>query len=380
MITRIDHEKCTGCGICVDVCPLDTLRLDPFQKEIPPCQEACPAGVDIRGYISLLKLGMRDKAIRLLRQYLPFPAITGRICYHPCESKCARKNVDEAVNIRGVERYLADFWLHERAEPMPLMHAAKVAVIGSGPAGISAAYFLKGMGYGVTVFETGPEIGGMLRDVVREKRLPRNVLTAQLRYIKDMGVEFKTDCTFGRDFTVDNLKDNRYKAVFLAMGFQPSHGPLPSDGIVTNEGKTIIVDPVTLETSVAGVFAGGGLLKGRAPVVKVIASAKKASTSIDRYLKGEDLKYGREKEVKEVKTLPKQGMRQMSRQEMSRETTFSEEVAMKEIHRCMSCGSKAYIAHPEDCMTCFECEIECPSGAIDVHPFKEQLPLSLPIS
>lgn len=393
MIKEIDYGRCTGCGICVDVCPLDTLRLDPFQEEMPPCQEACPAGVDTRGYISFLKLGIFDEAEGLLRQYLPFPAITGRICHHPCESECARRNVDEALNINSIERYVGDYLLHERADRLPVLHAGKVAVIGSGPAGLSAAYFLIRMGYRVTVFESGTEVGGMLRTDIREDRLPRDVLEAQLNNIKDMGIEFRTNTTLGRDLTLDDLREHRYKAVFLSTGFRSEDTASLPDEIMRDEERTVIVDPVTLETGVTGVFAGGGLLMDRSPVVKVIASAKRAAISIDRYIQGKDLKEGREQEIKRVENLPKEGIRQMPRQEAPERSTdeseegiaeiragFTEEMATREVLRCMSCGSKAYIAHPEDCMTCFECEVECPSDAIDVNPYKEQMPLTLPIS
>ena len=162
MIENIDHDKCTGCGICAEVCPLDVLRVDPFREEVPPCQQSCPAGVDVRAYNNFLKNRMPWEAARVLRTYLPYPAITGRLCYHPCESNCARREVDEAVNIHGLERYVADYCLREGADCEPMIHARKAAVIGAGPAGLAAAYFLCRMGYGVTVFESGLEIGGII--------------------------------------------------------------------------------------------------------------------------------------------------------------------------------------------------------------------------
>ena len=105
MIQNIDANKCTGCGICVEVCPLDTIRLDPFQEAYPPCRQSCPAGVDVRGFLFYFKQGMMEEASAYLENFLPFPAITGLLCDHPCEKACARKGVDQAINIHGLEYY-----------------------------------------------------------------------------------------------------------------------------------------------------------------------------------------------------------------------------------------------------------------------------------
>jgi len=372
MITSIDDVKCTGCGICVERCPLDTLRLDVFVKEIPPCQGACPANVNIRGYIYLLKQGELGKAIELIRQSLPFPAITGRVCFHPCELRCARKEVDESVNIHSLERFVADYWLHEKARPWPRLHTSRIAIVGSGAAGLAAAYFLTRMGYWVTVFESGQEMGGMLRTSIPEKQLPRDILDAQINYIKEMGVEFEIDTTIGSELTLNELRDRGYKAIFIAIGAQSNDLSLLRKGMPMAEESPFKVDSVTLQMDIPDVFAGGSLVMGRSPLVKVIASAKRAAISIDQYLKNEDLKPGRGKQLRRVKKLPKEGIERQIREEVK--TGCSEETAMNEARRCMTCGSKATIAYPDDCMTCFECEVECPSGAIDVHPFKEQLP------
>jgi NADPH-dependent glutamate synthase beta subunit-like oxidoreductase/Pyruvate/2-oxoacid:ferredoxin oxidoreductase delta subunit len=372
MITSIDDVKCTGCGICVERCPLDTLRLDVFVREIPPCQIACPANVNIRGYLYLLKKRELGKAIELIRESLPFPAITGRVCFHPCELRCARKEVDEPVNIHSLERFVADYWLNEKARLWPRLHAGRIAIVGSGAAGLAAAYFLTRMGYRVTVFESGQELGGMLRTSIPEKQLPRDILDAQIDYIKEMGVEFETNTTIGRELTLNELRDRGYKAIFLAIGAQSNDLSLLQKGMPMDELTPFKVDPFTLQTDIPDVFAGGSLVMGRSPLAKVIASAKRAAISIDRYLKNEDLKSEREKQMRRVKKLPKEGIEKQIREEA--ETGLSEEAALNEAQRCMTCGSQAAIAYPDDCMTCFECEVECPSDAIDVHPFKEQLP------
>jgi NAD-dependent dihydropyrimidine dehydrogenase PreA subunit len=390
MIQKIDPEKCTGCGICVRVCPLDTLRLNPFQQEVPPCQGACPAGVDIRGYLFHLNQEMIEDAVQHLREYLPFPAITGRLCYHPCESGCARKDVDEAVNIRGLERYVADLGLEEKPSIPPLIHAARAAVVGAGPAGLSAAYFLKRMGYGVTVFEAASEAGGTLKREVRAGRLPEGILGAQIKYMNDLGIEMKTRWPLGKRMSIQELREERFRAILLATGFgRGAIAPLP-DGLVSPGEEVITVDRVTLATRQRGVFAGGGILMEKKPLVQVIASAKRAALSMDRFLKNEDMKAVADQEIRKVTNLPGKGIKPLERQPTphekrsrakrgSREETFGDEIALLEAQRCMSCGGKAYIAHPEDCMTCFECEVECPSQAVSVHPFKEPLPMTISI-
>ena len=224
-IKQIDDAKCIGCGVCVNSCAMDVLRLNHFltdKEEITPCRSACPAGVNMRGYIYLLTQGKLEEAMKLIREELPLPAVTGHVCFHPCEKECARKEVDEAVNINALERYVADYWLQEKAKPALRIYLRKVAIIGSGPAGLAAAYDLVKMGYPVTVFETQPLPGGMLRTGIPEYRLPRNILDAQIDYIEGMGVDFKTGVSFGKDLTLSGLRKKEYQAVLFAIGAQQS--------------------------------------------------------------------------------------------------------------------------------------------------------------
>jgi len=528
-IKQIDDAKCVGCGVCVNSCSMDVLRLNQFhieKEEITPCRSACPAGVNMRGYIYLLTEGKLEEAMNLIREALPLPAITGHVCFHPCEKECARKEVDEAVNINALERYVADYWLQEKAKPALRIYVKKVAVVGSGPAGLAAAYDLVKMGYPVTVFEAQPLLGGMLRVGIPEYRLPGNILDAQINYIEGMGVDFKTNACFGKDLTLGGLKKKEYQAVLFAIGAQqsrrieidgaqlpdvlwgldflsdvklkgkvrikdrvvvigggnvaidaaltalrlgakdvrivclecreemPAHeeaiktaidegvdisvswGPRRVVGdrksvkevelvrclsvfdktgkfkpsfeerttrsmetdmvifaigentdlsILPREIKTdnnhILADPVTLETSLPGVFAAGVAVSGPGSVVEAIASGKKAAVSIDRYLRGKDLRLGRDAGVNVVKKPPREGVEKRPRQAIpllpvdQRKSNFNEikmgfdkDRAEQEERRCMACGSRAFIKYLEDCMTCYTCERDCPEKAIFVSP------------
>ncbi len=185
-----------------------------------PCQNACPAGVDVPRYISLIRQERYQDAVRLIKEKNPFPAVCGRVCTHPCEAKCRRAQVDEAIAICELKRFAADW---ELSNPLPVEKPAvprdaKVAVVGSGPAGLTAAYYLARLGYGVTVFEALPEAGGMLRVGIPGYRLPKDVLDAEILDIVRLGVDIRTGVAVGRDVTIDEIKAQGYKAIFLAVG------------------------------------------------------------------------------------------------------------------------------------------------------------------
>ncbi len=220
-VAKIDPKKCNGCGRCVDTCPEDVFRLNiqPVNVELKsPCAKGCPAKISVRKYSYYVEMGMMDEAYKELKAYNPFPAVTGRICPHPCESECARKLVDEAVNINCLERYVADYFKDAKVEKERVIYAGKVAIIGSGPAGLSAAYYLCQKGFSVTVFEKEKIAGGMLSLAIPDFRLPRTVVKKQIQDLLDMGVEIKCGVEVGKDVTIDSLKKEGYEAFYIAIG------------------------------------------------------------------------------------------------------------------------------------------------------------------
>ncbi len=227
-IRRKDAEVCRQCETkaCINGgedaygCPM-MLRHCDFtidERGYPPCRAACPAGVNASGYISLIAQGKFKEGVELHRQSHPFVAICGRICTHPCELACERAKVGGPVSIQHLKRFMADYELTENKEkvtPIKKTKKDKVAIIGSGPAGLACAYDLVRRGYPITVFEAAPRAGGLLRYGIPEHRLPKEILDKEIRYIEELGVEIKINTP------VENLGgifNKGYKAVFLGTG------------------------------------------------------------------------------------------------------------------------------------------------------------------
>ncbi len=188
-----------------------------YEDRVAPCNAGCPVGIDIEGYMYLIGQGRLQEAADLLVRENPMPAVTGRVCHHPCEDSCNRASLDEAVAIHSVERRLGDMILAAPPPPAPeRTREETVAVIGSGPAGLSCACFLARLGYGVTVFEAAAEAGGMLRLGIPEYRLPRAILDRQIERIQAAGIDLRTSTRVGTD--VPWAEVDAFDAVFVAPG------------------------------------------------------------------------------------------------------------------------------------------------------------------
>ena len=251
---HVKHKECPA-GVCPDLV-------------LAPCEHACPAHVDVPGYVALIGEGRFAEALALHRQANPFPGVCGRVCTHPCEDVCRRRDTDEAVAIRQLKRFIADFeraHLTERAARSPRPTKGRVAIVGSGPAGLTAAYFLAPLGYDVTVFEAHSEPGGALLSIP-DYRLPKDIIRHEIALIRDRGVDIQTDKRLGDHFSIDALFEQGYKAVFLALGTHVAHRlGIPGedlDGLI--EGLSFIWsvnlgEAVTLRKKKVAVIGGGNV-------------------------------------------------------------------------------------------------------------------------
>jgi len=201
---------------------LELLLSNHYADCIGPCQLNCPAGIDVQGYIALAAIGKYRDAVALIKENNPLPSVCGRVCTRPCEVKgCRRSMLDEAVAIDYIKRYLTDLDLGSADGYRPAQSppsGRRVAIVGAGPGGLSAAYYLALKGYDVHMFESQPEAGGMLRYGIPEYRLPKDVLDLEINQILSLGVTLKTNTWLGRDFTISSLKQQGYAAIFLAIG------------------------------------------------------------------------------------------------------------------------------------------------------------------
>jgi len=419
--TFVDASACTGCGDCELACTVaisDKFNADlvatraahiAFPQAVPkkavieragssPCTFTCPAGVKAHGYVSLVRSGKYEEAYHLHMEDAPLPGSLSRACYAPCEGQCTRGDVDGKVPIRGIKRFMVDYYYERHPEPEygpPEKRNGKtVAVVGSGPAGLSAAYFLARRGYGVTVFEGGPEAGGMLRHPIPPFRVPKELVDRDIRNVTALGVEIRTGTPVG---SIASLNDQGFDAAFLAVGIVEGQGmkvpgrelsggiesmELPATGnagarpfdgeLSLNGNGTIQTDPETLATSLPNVFARRR--RRDWPFIQAIAEGKRAAFYIDRYLRGLPLS-GPTFDVrlsavngKEVldradlplssrvpavpRDLPAAG-RSRSMEEV--EKTMPEEEARYSAGRCLDCGI---------CSECHQCVAACPAGAI----------------
>ena len=209
--SHIDTHNCAT-GDCVRLVPA-------------PCQMSCPAGIDIPTYVNLIGRGQDAEAIKVIRRDNPFPWVCGLVCTRPCELMCVRARMDKAISIKFLKAFAAERALSDRRYHNPSKEPDKgkrIAVIGAGPGGMTAAYYLALKGYGVTVFEALPVAGGMMMLGIPRYRLPREVIDRETAMLEDLGVEFRFNTRYGKDITLDSLKADNFDAVFLAIGAHQS--------------------------------------------------------------------------------------------------------------------------------------------------------------
>ncbi len=222
MVIETDNERVTKSRKMA----LDLMLSDHAGDCIAPCEETCPANIDIQGYIAHLANNDPNAAVRLIKERNPLPVVCGRICPHPCESQCRRGLVDEPVAINPLKRFASEHDL----EQGPFLHEAgpdtgkRIAIVGGGPAGLSAAFYLRRMGHAVEIFEALPELGGMARYGIPRFRMPWDLMDKEIKAIIDLGVKVNFNQRLGTDFTVADLKSQGFSAVLLAIG---AHKPKP---------------------------------------------------------------------------------------------------------------------------------------------------------
>ena len=286
---EVDKAKCVACGKCVEYCPAGAVKLgqklcdkqgktveypkhelphglkwgpehwDPdyrdnnrkncYDKGTAPCKTACPAHIAVQGYLKLAAQGRYTDALALIKKDNPFPAVCGRICNKRCEDACTRGTIDEAVSIDAVKKFIAQKDLDAETRYIPPVviasnrvktWAQKIAIIGAGPAGLSAAYYLATIGYKPTVFEKSAKPGGMMTYGIPSFKLEKDVIDAEIDVLRELGVEIKCGVEVGKDVTIQQLRDQGYEAFYIAIGCQGGRRPdVPGDQAA---GTSIAVD------------------------------------------------------------------------------------------------------------------------------------------
>jgi heterodisulfide reductase subunit A-like polyferredoxin len=393
----VDVTKCTACADCVAQCPVTLpnefdmglgkkkaiyipfpqavpLKYTIDRRGIPPCTATCPLHCNAQGYVALISQGKFKEALALVREKLPFPGILAYACSHPCEKECKRIDEDRPISICHLKRFLVDRVEEPEFEFTPIvgnadLRSQKVAIVGGGPSGLVAAYDLRRLGYSVTLFESRNQLGGLLTHGFPSYRLPRQVVEKDLSIITKMGIGVHLNTKVGKDISPETLLQS-FNAIFVSVGIAGAE--IMTDvfkGLQRNRKGTIQVNPVSLETNLKGIFAGGDAVTGPGQIVESMAHGRKAAISIDRYLRGEDLMEGRESEGKQISPF-QSTLADSKRKEREvlpdmvkpLDSGLAPEEAIEEAKRCLNCGG---------CSDCGECAKTCQPKAV-VYGMKEE--------
>ncbi len=347
---HVEKEKCVACGRCVETCPAGALKLgqklcraDGSEVKYPhyplpdnirwgkhmwdedyrdknrinthesgtsPCKSACPAHIAVQGYLKMASQGKYREALALIKRENPFPAVCGRICNRRCETACTRGTIDEAVSIDAVKKFIAEQDLNSKNRYVPEIVVAsnrgrwkeKIAIIGAGPAGLSCAFYLAQMGYYPTVFEKNEKPGGMLMYGIPSYKLEKDVIEAEIDIMKEMGVEIKTGIEVGKDVTLQELREQGYKAFYIAIGCQ--NGKFLNIKGEKSEGVTTAVDFLRIANTgnekVDGkvVVVGGGNVAIDSARVSIRSGAEKVTMVC---LESEDIMPASKAEIAEAR-------------------------------------------------------------------------------
>ncbi len=395
----VDMAKCTACGDCVGQCPV-TLPNEfdmglgkrkaiyvPFPQAVPlkytmdrrgtpPCTATCPLHCNAQGYVALISQGKFKEALALVREKLPFPGILSYVCSHPCERECKRIEEDRPISICDLKRFLVDHVEEPEVElTLPEQREQKVAIIGSGPTGLTAAYDLRKLGYHVTLFESRPQWGGLLTHGFPSYRLPRKVIEKDLSIIHRMGIEIRFNTEVGKDISPEALHES-FHAILIAVGVAGAERVTHVfEGLKKTREGTVYANPISLETNLKGVFAGGDVVTGPGTIIECMAQGRKAAISIDRYLQGKDLTQQRESEGKQISPLrtlfpdsKKEEREVLPHMVNPLKAGLTSEEAMEEAKRCLNCGG---------CSDCGECAKYCQPKAIAYGMKEEEIELSV---